>query len=381
LKELYAWRDHSARIEDESYPYVLPDHMLLQIAEVLPREMPGIWACCCPVPPLVRRDSHPLHRMILHARALPLDVSAKDNSRRPENDSDQRSALNTNVDAQSLNTVSNRVLKNHDFSHSAVDEEIVSLAQRLTTISDFIIVKERPTLSFDQVDGDGDRQISTKKKRKATKANLLEEVESMLRSKLTPYDRYLLALSAAAESGNGNENGDAKESDAVSTHVPKKRKLYSHIDPVVDETKGTDQPSTSGVQDQNGTPSTVVKKKRRIMESAEPDQVEEVEAPMTTVKKRKKKSKAVAAAESYDYSLVDKTMFSKGASSSQTDVFEPHNEFMNKRGKKGKKKQNMKKGAVGNMSGGWKKRGAAAFAQFDSSGGGSGKGKKKAGKW
>lgn len=73
LKHLYAWRDNLARTEDESYPYVLPDHMLLQIAEVLPREMQGIWACCSPVPPLVRQDSHSLHRVILHARGLSLE--------------------------------------------------------------------------------------------------------------------------------------------------------------------------------------------------------------------------------------------------------------------------------------------------------------------
>ncbi|XP_031629161.1 exosome component 10 [Contarinia nasturtii] len=72
LKELFKWRDSIARSEDESYAYVLPNHMMLQIAENLPREMQGILACCNPIPPLVRQHLHVLHRFILQAREQPL---------------------------------------------------------------------------------------------------------------------------------------------------------------------------------------------------------------------------------------------------------------------------------------------------------------------
>lgn len=72
LKELFKWRDTVARTEDESYAYVLPNHMMLQIAENLPREMQGILACCNPIPPLVRQHLHVLHRFILQAREQPL---------------------------------------------------------------------------------------------------------------------------------------------------------------------------------------------------------------------------------------------------------------------------------------------------------------------
>lgn len=72
LKELFGWRDAIARTEDESYAYVLPNHMMLQIAENLPREMQGILACCNPIPPLVRQHLHVLHRFILQAREQPL---------------------------------------------------------------------------------------------------------------------------------------------------------------------------------------------------------------------------------------------------------------------------------------------------------------------
>lgn len=52
--------------------YVLPNHMLLQIAEALPREMQGILACCNPIPPLMRQNLGLLHRIVLRAREQPL---------------------------------------------------------------------------------------------------------------------------------------------------------------------------------------------------------------------------------------------------------------------------------------------------------------------
>ncbi|XP_005175610.2 exosome component 10 [Musca domestica] len=72
LSEIFKWRDTMARQEDESYGYVLPNHMMLQISESLPREMQGILACCNPVPPLVRQNLHTLHQIILKAREQPL---------------------------------------------------------------------------------------------------------------------------------------------------------------------------------------------------------------------------------------------------------------------------------------------------------------------
>jgi exosome complex exonuclease RRP6 len=56
MQLLWKWRDQTARIEDESCQFVLPDHMLYHIAEYLPREVSGITACCSPVPTLLKRD-------------------------------------------------------------------------------------------------------------------------------------------------------------------------------------------------------------------------------------------------------------------------------------------------------------------------------------
>lgn len=72
LRYIFQWRDSVARQEDESYAYVLPNHMMLQISESLPREMQGILACCNPIPPLVRQNLHILHQIILKARDQPL---------------------------------------------------------------------------------------------------------------------------------------------------------------------------------------------------------------------------------------------------------------------------------------------------------------------
>ena len=72
LQQLHKWRDSTAREEDDSVSYVLPNHMLLNIAETLPREMQGILACCNPIPPLVRQNLLMLHKIILKAREQPL---------------------------------------------------------------------------------------------------------------------------------------------------------------------------------------------------------------------------------------------------------------------------------------------------------------------
>lgn len=73
LCHLYTWRDKIARLEDESTGYVLPNHMILEISEILPREQQGIVACCNPCPPLVRQNLNELHRIILKAREMPLN--------------------------------------------------------------------------------------------------------------------------------------------------------------------------------------------------------------------------------------------------------------------------------------------------------------------
>ncbi|XP_018316117.1 exosome component 10 [Mycetomoellerius zeteki] len=85
LMELHRWRDLTARQEDDSIGYVLPNHMLLNIAETLPREMQGILACCNPIPPLVRQNLLKIHKIVLKAREQPLvkSIAEQDIRQRP----------------------------------------------------------------------------------------------------------------------------------------------------------------------------------------------------------------------------------------------------------------------------------------------------------
>lgn len=47
--------------------------MLLKISELLPKESPGILACCSPIPPLVRQCLHEIHHIIKKAREQSFD--------------------------------------------------------------------------------------------------------------------------------------------------------------------------------------------------------------------------------------------------------------------------------------------------------------------
>ncbi|KAI8621988.1 glycosyl transferase family 90-domain-containing protein [Chytriomyces sp. MP71] len=51
LIDLHAWRDHTARLQDESVRFVYPTHLLLSIAAEYPTELPALRACCHPVMP------------------------------------------------------------------------------------------------------------------------------------------------------------------------------------------------------------------------------------------------------------------------------------------------------------------------------------------
>ncbi|KAL1490352.1 hypothetical protein ABEB36_013063 [Hypothenemus hampei] len=73
LKEIYKWRDQIARIEDDSILYVLPNNMLLEISERLPKEIQGILACCSPIPPLVKANLLEIHKIVLKALEQPIE--------------------------------------------------------------------------------------------------------------------------------------------------------------------------------------------------------------------------------------------------------------------------------------------------------------------
>ncbi|KAL7672830.1 hypothetical protein ACOME3_007710 [Neoechinorhynchus agilis] len=77
LKLLSEWRDRTAREDDESPEYILPKHMMLKIAEYLPKEKQGIFGCCNPVPAYIRQNLVQIHQLVLDARCVPLEPVSK----------------------------------------------------------------------------------------------------------------------------------------------------------------------------------------------------------------------------------------------------------------------------------------------------------------
>lgn len=77
FKELYAWRDTISRELDESVGYVLPNNLMIRIAEYLPREPQGITALCNPAPLTVKKYLSDIHAIILKAIDVPLDDNTK----------------------------------------------------------------------------------------------------------------------------------------------------------------------------------------------------------------------------------------------------------------------------------------------------------------
>lgn len=74
LRTLYKWRDEQARTLDESTEYLLPNIMLLALAEKLPRELQGVSSLCSPEPPFVKKNLVTIHKMILSCRELPAEM-------------------------------------------------------------------------------------------------------------------------------------------------------------------------------------------------------------------------------------------------------------------------------------------------------------------
>ncbi|KAH8243887.1 hypothetical protein KR032_011130, partial [Drosophila birchii] len=123
LRGIFEWRDATARFEDESYGYVLPNHMMLQIAESLPREMQGILACCNPIPPLVRQQLHALHQIVLKARDQPLIKPILE----------ARSSTQASL-PPSTKDFSSKLYCPHDFSHQEeIRDDLPTLLKRSPT--------------------------------------------------------------------------------------------------------------------------------------------------------------------------------------------------------------------------------------------------------
>ncbi|CAL1530478.1 unnamed protein product [Lymnaea stagnalis] len=176
LQEIYEWRDSMARLEDESIGYVLPNHMMLQIAEILPRERQGVLACCNPIPPLVRQSLIELHHMVLQARDLTPSKTEK-----PSNVQQQQTNLTLFGPETSLTCP-------HDMSHieswkTNIEQQISETGLVAHTASMFnlssVITKTLPVISA----------FTAKPMKSKTSTEKL--VATLKSSFLNPFVRYL----------------------------------------------------------------------------------------------------------------------------------------------------------------------------------------------
>ncbi|XP_051947548.1 exosome component 10 [Xyrauchen texanus] len=132
---LYAWRDKLGRAEDESTGYILPNHMMMKIAEELPKEPQGIIACCNPTPPLVRQQINELHQLIKQAREIPLlkvEVLAE-----------KKKSLTPKRKPQSS------LFGPHDTSHSS-ESDILDLSSIETPTKPGVLFAEEDNVSMDE---------------------------------------------------------------------------------------------------------------------------------------------------------------------------------------------------------------------------------------
>lgn len=117
LTNLYRWRDAIAREKDESPQFVLPNHMLLSLAETLPRDVGGIYACCNPLPHFVKQQTGDIFKIIMEAREVKLEkvgLSTKEKTDAQE----ARGVMN-----ESMDYITSILKSKIDFSHTKFDEE------------------------------------------------------------------------------------------------------------------------------------------------------------------------------------------------------------------------------------------------------------------
>lgn len=69
FKALHRWRDNTAREEDESVRYVLPNHMMMALIERMPIDSSGVIGACNPCPTLVRMNAQVISYVIQKAKA------------------------------------------------------------------------------------------------------------------------------------------------------------------------------------------------------------------------------------------------------------------------------------------------------------------------
>nr|CAD2162338.1 unnamed protein product [Meloidogyne enterolobii] len=230
LEQLWRWREVTAKEHDKSFYYVLPDHMMLKIAEVLPREQSGILACCAPVPRLVRHELESLARIVKIARELPLEQTTTINNLNnlsKQNGIDEFSKLNNCV-----NGLKAKLEYRFDISKYLNNDE----------------EKNKRNLGFDKNElegGEKEKQIKnneSKELRRILLSGNIEELETKKSNSCkekalniqeyleqqwaSPYETYLVAMRDSENKKIENENKFIQKQ----TTINKNKREYSHLD-------------------------------------------------------------------------------------------------------------------------------------------------------
>ncbi|GIY19961.1 hypothetical protein CDAR_583751 [Caerostris darwini] len=184
LKELYEWRDKIARENDDSLAYVLPNHIMLQIAEALPREQQGILSCCNRIPPFVKHHLNELHSIILKTNKCTLkELELLELKQKAQ----VTKSVHSNIDLNSLIHCPHDIhhledKKSQSFDQSGNAESLLPFITKKHASSS--LLKEKPILSF---------TVPMNEK------NIPEQVVNVLKTLISPYERYQITKQLQAK--------------------------------------------------------------------------------------------------------------------------------------------------------------------------------------
>lgn len=314
LKNLFAWRDKIARLEDESIGYVLPNHMLLQIIEILPRERQGVFACCNPIPPLVRQYLIEIHNIVMESREVPLTTVITPKTKEPS------AYKHPKYNPDSLLNCS------HDMTHQQkyqdlgsspclMDSDVLTDKSSIFGDSSITVLKIKPILTV----------FMNPAPREMTRAERMAAAISA--TFVSPLAQYLPEPN--------KEKSQVLSPWKLMKHTAVKRK---EVEPIkaTPTTPGPPPAKRQKVQViDTGVPLQALGKIKSKSGSLLGKQVEDDNNSSQKRKKKKKEKKSEEIDESftpYDYSQADTKMFNAGKSKGNKDVFDP-NAGMNRKGK------------------------------------------------
>ncbi|CAL2032925.1 unnamed protein product [Caenorhabditis brenneri] len=224
LTNLYRWRDTVARAEDESPQFVLPNTMLLNISESLPRDIGGIYGCCNPLPLFVKKRVGDILKIVVQAR----DVKLEKIERTTKEESDAQEARGVMND--SMDHITSILKSKIDFSHTKFDEERGEIEIDKTVEGNDTLLKDQQDSLLSVLQGsavpNSESMIvveegKSKNVKKVTK--LLKELDKFV----TPYECYQMMLITKQK----QEEEERKEAERKKLEEGDKPKtLFSHHD-------------------------------------------------------------------------------------------------------------------------------------------------------